>query len=277
MLRRYSHSVKQVISKDQWAVTGEAGAFIDLFYSPGTDSISYVNCMISEAIDAHRKQKDVPEKVFDILNRDYIAWADRTTANIQAGYHFWDDDVVGAMKILWDLTNSVWFNGTKFRNMIFEKGFIDKVLEYDAQFMSMLDRFENLRNLNKRVVGLLHHWKAASGRTASYEWIDYFEHLTFLRDDVVERTKGAPSPYSDIEKAFMRVEDMAVNLFLLAVEDTMPDKLALIKEKSASLWVNPYAVSLNCENWDSDGLFQRLHTDRDISYMRDAFKKVISF
>ncbi len=50
LLRNYSYDCKQVYSEQRWALTGEAGVFLDPFYSPGTDFIAIANTMIADLI-----------------------------------------------------------------------------------------------------------------------------------------------------------------------------------------------------------------------------------
>jgi len=49
-LRGYSHNVARSWSGDRWAIVGEAGAFTDPFYSPGTDFIAYANSFTEDMI-----------------------------------------------------------------------------------------------------------------------------------------------------------------------------------------------------------------------------------
>ena len=49
-LRKISHGCRQVFSDQRWALTGEAGVFLDPFYSPGSDFIAISNTMITELI-----------------------------------------------------------------------------------------------------------------------------------------------------------------------------------------------------------------------------------
>lgn len=49
-LRGYSHNVARSWSADRWAIVGEAGAFVDPLYSPGTDFIAYANCFTEDMI-----------------------------------------------------------------------------------------------------------------------------------------------------------------------------------------------------------------------------------
>lgn len=49
-IRHFAHSCKQVFSGDRWALTGEAGVFLDPLYSPGSDFIALSNCYIVDLI-----------------------------------------------------------------------------------------------------------------------------------------------------------------------------------------------------------------------------------
>lgn len=49
-LRDYSHTIGRGWSEERWALVGEAGAFVDPLYSPGTDFIAYANTFTTELI-----------------------------------------------------------------------------------------------------------------------------------------------------------------------------------------------------------------------------------
>ena len=48
--RRFSYGCKQLFSRDRWAITGEAGVFLDPFYSPGSDFIAIANTYITDLV-----------------------------------------------------------------------------------------------------------------------------------------------------------------------------------------------------------------------------------
>jgi flavin-dependent dehydrogenase len=58
-LRGYSHNVARSWSADRWAIVGEAGAFVDPLYSPGTDFIAYANSFTEEMIRADLAGEDL--------------------------------------------------------------------------------------------------------------------------------------------------------------------------------------------------------------------------
>ncbi len=49
-LREVSYGCRRMFSADRWALTGEAGLFLDPFYSPGTDFIAIANTYITKLI-----------------------------------------------------------------------------------------------------------------------------------------------------------------------------------------------------------------------------------
>jgi flavin-dependent dehydrogenase len=48
--RHFSYGCRQVFSGDRWALTGEAGLFLDPFYSPGGDFIAISNTYVTDLI-----------------------------------------------------------------------------------------------------------------------------------------------------------------------------------------------------------------------------------
>jgi len=49
-LKHYSHNCKKMFSAGGWAITGDAGVFVDPFYSPGSDFIAMNNSFITEML-----------------------------------------------------------------------------------------------------------------------------------------------------------------------------------------------------------------------------------
>ncbi|MCB9680133.1 MAG: tryptophan 7-halogenase [Alphaproteobacteria bacterium] len=52
VLKHYSHSATRVFSPDRWGLVGDAGVFLDPFYSPGSDFIAMGNTMLCDGICA---------------------------------------------------------------------------------------------------------------------------------------------------------------------------------------------------------------------------------
>ena len=71
-LRKYNHGISRCFSAERWAIVGEAGAFVDPLYSPGTDFIGFANCFATEMIRIEGDGGDV-EAAARRLNSQYRA------------------------------------------------------------------------------------------------------------------------------------------------------------------------------------------------------------
>jgi len=71
-LKGYSHGVARSWHADRWAIVGEAGAFVDPLYSPGTDFIAYANSFTGELVRVDVEGEDLATRVGE-LNAQYRA------------------------------------------------------------------------------------------------------------------------------------------------------------------------------------------------------------
>jgi flavin-dependent dehydrogenase len=71
-LKDYSHTIGRGWSTDRWALVGEAGAFVDPLYSPGSDFIAYANTFTSELIRVDLTGGDLETRTRE-LNLQYRA------------------------------------------------------------------------------------------------------------------------------------------------------------------------------------------------------------
>lgn len=100
-LRRFSYGCKQVFSARRWAITGEAGLFLDPYYSPGSDFIAIGNSYITELVarDAAGKPLEPHAALYDELYRSFY----RTTLTLyEDQYPIFGDPEVLPHKVVWD-------------------------------------------------------------------------------------------------------------------------------------------------------------------------------
>lgn len=71
VLRNYPYGVEQVYSADRWALTGEAGLFLDPFYSPGFDMIAISNGLITDLVTRDLAGEDITE-LTAVHNQTYL-------------------------------------------------------------------------------------------------------------------------------------------------------------------------------------------------------------
>ncbi len=102
-LRGYSYGCKQVFSGDRWALTGEAGVFLDPFYSPGSDFIAIGNTYICELIGLDRAGKPLGpySRIYEQLFFSFYA---NTLTMYRDQYEAFGDAEVMPIKVIWDYT-----------------------------------------------------------------------------------------------------------------------------------------------------------------------------
>ena len=102
-LRHFSHGCKQVFSGDRWALTGDAGLFLDPFYSPGSDFIAISNTFICDLIGKDRAGRSFAPYA-DIFQQMYFSFYENTLTLYQDQYPLFGDAQVMPVKVIWDYT-----------------------------------------------------------------------------------------------------------------------------------------------------------------------------
>ena len=101
--RNFSYGCKQVFSDRRWALTGEAGVFLDPFYSPGSDFIAISNTYITQLIS-----KDLAGEAWQpyagVYQQLYFSFYESTLSMYRGQYHIFGDAGVMPLKVLWDYT-----------------------------------------------------------------------------------------------------------------------------------------------------------------------------
>jgi len=101
--RRFSHDCKQVFSAQRWALAGEAGRFLDPFYSPGSDFIAIVNTYITELVVRDQAGKPLAAHA-NIYDQALRSFHDSTLALYNGQYALFADAEVMPHKVIWDYT-----------------------------------------------------------------------------------------------------------------------------------------------------------------------------
>jgi flavin-dependent dehydrogenase len=100
-LRHFSYGCKQVFSADRWALTGEAGLFLDPFYSPGSDFIAISNTYVCDLVEKERAGQSIAVHA-DIYQQLYFSFYENTLTLYQDQYPIFGDPQVMPVKIAWD-------------------------------------------------------------------------------------------------------------------------------------------------------------------------------
>jgi flavin-dependent dehydrogenase len=179
-LRRFSYGCKRVFSSARWAITGEAGVFLDPFYSPGSDFIGISNTYIAELVakDAAGEQIAPYARLYEQFYFSFY----RSMLTLYTGqYAMFGDPEVMPVKVIWDYTY--------YWGVLCQLFFQERLT--DLTMMARLrDELTLTMALNDAVQPFLRQWSALSAQRnpavlldqASLEW---FARLNRgLRDDL---------------------------------------------------------------------------------------------
>jgi flavin-dependent dehydrogenase len=100
-LRRFTYGCRELFSADRWAMTGEAGVFLDPFYSPGSDFIAIANTYVVDLVT--RDLAGEPWQPYvGIYGQLFRSFYESTMQLYQGQYPLFGDPQVLATKVLWD-------------------------------------------------------------------------------------------------------------------------------------------------------------------------------
>jgi flavin-dependent dehydrogenase len=240
-VENFSYGCKQEFDgTKRWALVGEAGAFLDPFYSPGSDFISIANTLTTDLITRELDGEDVTERAMahdDLYLKLYMAGL----AQYEDQYAFWGNPVVMSLKIP---TNNLYYWGVM--GLLF---FHRKLTDLDLMEAVRPD-VERTWAMNNQLEALFREWHDLEEREYRRAMIKPQGFPALF-----ERHKDMIAGYDDDQiKARLRetadiMEAMAVIIFHRAARnlgDAAPGE-----DKK----INPYAVSLDPERWEQDGLF----------------------
>ena len=101
VLKNFSHDCRQVFSPQRWALTGDAGVFLDPFYSPGSDFIAMSNTFITEIIQRDLARKPIGAQTH-IYNQIYLNSYRQSLVVYLDQYPIFGNSHVMPVKTLWD-------------------------------------------------------------------------------------------------------------------------------------------------------------------------------
>lgn len=147
-IKAYSHGIERCWSTDRWAIVGDAGAFVDPLYSPGTDFIAFGNSFTAELIRADRAGEDLAAPV-EALDREYRELIEGSLSVYRKAAPVLGHARAWAVKVYWD--NFAYWGYTC---QYFLQGLYLR-RELDAVIPLIRSRFVHL---SRCVQSLLHAW-----------------------------------------------------------------------------------------------------------------------
>jgi flavin-dependent dehydrogenase len=256
-IKNYSYASAQVFSHQRWSCVGEAGFFLDPFYSVGSDFIAIGNTVTCEMI-RRELAGQLTEEAVSTFNHMVIDILFRIGLHNYLGtYRTFGHAQVFTAKHTWDI-GMYW----SYAYHVYAQGLIRNPT---PELMALGERF---RDLNIRVQQLFVDWSEKAAPRSLYLRgdISRMHFMQLLALDLGARR----SPEQELEvmrKNLDRFEELAQVVFWQAVEECYPDHPAL-KERP---WLDAWKVDLDPEKWEDEGLFRPQTAPRPLRPMQDNY------
>jgi len=147
-LRDYSYGCSEVFSrqpdKQRWAMTGEAGLFLDPFYSPGMDFIAYSNTFITDLIHRDMRGENIRARQL-IYQGTYQTLYESSLRLYLNQYEAFGNFRLMSLKTIWDYAYYWAVLGLLYFNKSITD--IDLLKSRAAQLGSVREKHANLQNL----------------------------------------------------------------------------------------------------------------------------------
>jgi flavin-dependent dehydrogenase len=240
-IEHYSHGTERMFSPDRWGLTGDAGAFLDPFYSPGSDFIAIANGCITDLV-LHDLSGEPVEQRAEAYNEIYLEEFHRALETYTRQYEVWGNAEVMTAKVFWDLLLYWGIRALRYVSGVW----------HDPDFYaSVRDDLARAHQLHGRAQKFFRDWHAIDDR----EFEDVFVLMGSFTT-LAERRAELEGPLEpDVVKTRIaenveRMEATAVAMLHKACEQL--DGADLDPERP----VNPYAIGLDPGRWEEDGLFE---------------------
>jgi flavin-dependent dehydrogenase len=256
-LKNFSYHARQLFSHNRWSCIGEAGIFLDPFYSLGSDFIAIENTITVEMIrlEAEGKLTENAVAQFNRLVLDFLvpiglAFFKDTYrvfghAHIYYAKHAWDQAIISA---------------------VFAQLFIQGIIR--QPFADVFDLLDQYKQLNDRVQRLFIDWsERAPARTPFLAHTDLgrsrFHQLLHL-ELAARRTQEQFLQASRLNLQYL--EEIAQILFWQAVTECLPQYRP--RDQANPRWINAWKISLSPDRWEADGLHSASSAPRSLRAMR---------
>jgi flavin-dependent dehydrogenase len=237
----FSYGCERVYSPDRWALSGEAGVFIDPLYSPGSDFIAMGNTFISDLVTRDLNGEDIGERL-EFYNSHFLLLFNAYLGIYTDHYAELGNQHVMAMKLLWDF--SIYWSISSLR-------FVNNKLTDLPFTQAILPQLGLVFQMTARLQQLFRDWHRLSSPEQRPGFVGT-NHIPFVHEKhvalntTVEDDEELKAMFA-ANTEFLRA--LAVLIFHEAVQSL---SLPMFDENQP---VNPLAVSLDPERWETDGLF----------------------
>ncbi|MEZ4737291.1 MAG: FAD-dependent monooxygenase [Caldilineaceae bacterium] len=142
VLKHYAHGCRRVFSPQRWAITGEAGVFLDPFYSPGSDFISMSNSLITDLIGRDVRGESITTHA-ELYNHSYLNTFKSFLVTYQGQYPLMGNPRVMIAKVVWDwacywgISALLFFHGNKLFDLAWASAMRNQLQRFNALYVAM--------------------------------------------------------------------------------------------------------------------------------------------
>jgi flavin-dependent dehydrogenase len=207
-LRNFSYGCKQVFSAQRWALTGEAGLFLDPFYSPGSDFIAIANTYICDLVARDRAGQSLSPHAH-LYEQLYLSFYENTLTLYQGQYALFGDAQVMPLKVIWDYT----FYWALLAPLFFGQRLTDLPM-----LARLRTQFAAGSALNKAMQPLLREWGARNpprtlddGRLLDQYRIDWFREMNRALNDRLDDDAFAARIEANVSRMRVLAAELLAN------------------------------------------------------------------
>ena len=183
-IKNMSRGSRQVFSADRWALVGEAGVFLDPFYSPGSDFIAIGNTMVGKLIEEELAGNSI-EHLAPTLQSVFLTLFQNNLLTYRDQYPLFGNPRIMALKFVWDY--AVYWG---FPALLYFRGKLT-----DVGFIQSLSRgIEEIRDMNLKMQQFFRDWYEADPHVnANAAFVDQseIEIMTRLNAELCENIDDA--------------------------------------------------------------------------------------
>jgi hypothetical protein len=235
----YSYGSTRFFSPDRWTLVGEAGAFLDALYSPGSDFIAFGNTFSAELIERELDGEDVSE-LADFYNDFYLNLFNTTAHLYRDNFQLFGNPQVMVAKFVFD--SSTYFSGIGnawCHERMRKPEDIERLGQVLRPAIEMLPRMQELfRDWNA-----LENTPFEGVSVLPRQLVPYIQ----AQADMAHPAEG-DEVFENSAKNVEYLKALAVWIFHRAARN-------LPEPPDENRGINPLAISLHPDRWEADGLY----------------------
>jgi flavin-dependent dehydrogenase len=209
--KRFSYSCKKVFSgTGRWALTGEAGLFLDPFYSPGSDFIAISNTYITELIDMDRRG-GATSLTAEIYEQIYFSLYQNMLTLYTEQYRIFGDPEVLPVKVIWDYAY--------YWGVMCQLFFQNKLIDISCM-ARMKNKLAAIQEINREMQLFLRAWNLVSIKRNLPRMLDqaslpWFSELNKELRDALTDAQFAER----IDKQLLQLNELAAEIVVAVLHD----------------------------------------------------------